>query len=548
MINVKAAPFTLRTLASRSREAYNQGCRRELWGRRRTALLLAISSALAVVLDFCMATTVAAQQLNTIPDLTPPEQAMAEGILQLCPPLAGRQGQALEALTAEQQDLRKRCTEMVISGGNPSASTQARSALQQTAPEEAPVQGTTSLQAGNVQLSNVTSRLAALRGGTTGFSLQGLSFNIDGKALPGSMLGSLLRPDQPEELVHPEELRISPRLAGFGHRNPLVGTRLASVVGQGERGVPTSAEKPSPFGRLGAFVNGTLSIGDKDPTSREAGFDFDTLGITAGVDYRFTGNFVLGAAFGFASTDSDIDPSRGGGDLDTKVYNGAIYGTYYLQNFYLDGIASFGWNSFDLARNIVYSIPGLGDNLAPTGQPTIVNQTAKGDTDGWHYSFGLSAGYDFHFGGLTVGPRGGLNYFKLDIDRFRESIDSTAAGFGLALEYEGQIVESLTTGLGGQASYAVSTRLGVLVPQVLVEWVHEFLDDRRPITARYVNDPLLVPIRFTTDVPDRDYVNVGVGLSAVFPRGTSAFFYYQTALGLEDATKHDFVLGVRLAF
>jgi uncharacterized protein with beta-barrel porin domain len=362
------------------------------------------------------------------------------------------------------------------------------------------------------------------------------------------MLGSLWLPDQRMETVHPEELRIPPRLAGFRQQNPLAGTRFASVVGQGERSVSTSAEKPSPFGRLGVFVNGTLAIGDKDSTSREAGFDFDTLGVTAGVDYRFTNNFVLGAAFGFASTDSDIDPSGGGGDLDTKVYNGALYGTYYLQDFYVDGIASFGWSSFDLSRNIFYSIPGLGDNLAPAGRPTIVNQTAKGDTDGGHFSVGLGAGYDFRFGGLTVGPRGRLNYFKLDIDHFRESIDGTADGFGLALEYEGQIVESLMTALGGQASYAVSTRLGVLVPQVLVEWVHEFLDDRRPITARYVNDPLQVPIRFTTDVPDRDYVNVGFGLSAVFPRGASTFFYYQTALGLEDATKHEFVLGLRLTF
>jgi outer membrane lipase/esterase len=101
---------------------------------------------------------------------------------------------------------------------------------------------------------------------------------------------------------------------------------LAQREGQGTR----SGDDQSPFGKLGVFANGTFTLGDKDRTSREAGFDFHTLGMTAGVDYRFKDNFILGAAFSFASTDADLDGS--GGSMDAKQYSGSIYGTYYLSS------------------------------------------------------------------------------------------------------------------------------------------------------------------------------------------------------------------------
>jgi hypothetical protein len=47
----------------------------------------------------------------------------------------------------------------------------------------------------------------------------------------------------------------------------------------------------------------------------------------------------------------------------------------------------------------------------------------------------------------------------------------------------------LTTALGGQVIYAYSTQVAVFVPQLLFEWVHEFLNGGRLIAGNYVNDP-----------------------------------------------------------
>jgi outer membrane autotransporter protein len=265
-----------------------------------------------------------------------------------------------------------------------------------------------------------------------------------------------------------------------------------------------------------------------------------------GFDYRLTDSFILGLAFSYQTTDADLDASSG--SVDTKSYNLSVYTTYYISAFYMDGIVTYGWNDYDIDRNIRYSVPESDENNQPTGGTTTVNQTAKGDTDGRQFSFGFGAGYDFNVSGVTFGPFARLNYIRLDIDGYQEEIDDEDAGFGWALDVDSQDVESLISVLGGQVSYAISMGFGVLLPQVRFEWQHELADDSRTITARFVHDPGFperTPINYRTDDPDRDFFNVGGGLSATFRGGISAFVYYETVLDLDDVTAHNVVLGVR---
>jgi outer membrane lipase/esterase len=475
---------------------------------------------------------------------------MLTGIDKLCPPLANARN-AGKDFTPEQDDLIDRCGEIRRNAVNqekfPENVPATQDALLKLAPEEVAAQGTTAVETANVQLSNLGTRLAALRGGASGISLQGLAFNVNGQVLPGDVLARLLPGQERWDAGGSEGFGVVRHWRSATSDRPFATTRLSGLSSSNDSRIAAVPGGSSPIERLGVFVNGTITLGDKDTTSREAGFDFTTLGATAGVDYRFTDRFVAGLAFGFASTDADVSPSGGGGDLDTKDYSLSLYSTYYFDNFYIDGIVSGGWNSYDTSRRINYALP----TVTPAGVPsttTAVNQVATGDTDGSHLSFGLGTGYDFRRAAWTYGPYLRLTYLKTDIDGFQERIDGTSPGFGLALAYEDQDIESLQTALGLHISYAISTAFTVLVPQLLFEWVHEFLDDSRTVTARYVNDPNGVAIPFATDDPDRNFFNLGVALSSVFRRGTSAFVYYQNTLGLRDVTKHDIVLGVRLAF
>jgi Autotransporter beta-domain len=85
----------------------------------------------------------------------------------------------------------------------------------------------------------------------------------------------------------------------------------------------------------------------------------------------------------------------------------------------------------------------------------------------------------------------------------------------------------------------------VLLPQVRIEWEHEFKNNSRLLAARFINDPGNQPILFATDGPDRNYANIGVALSATFRGGISAFIDYETVLGLANVSWHGITLGIR---
>jgi len=444
--------------------------------------------------------------LSGISGLIPPQKSTGVTVETLCPKLS-------PTSTGGVGDLQIRCTEMI--GNSLAGDTSAASApLLPLAPEEIAAQGTNAVKTSN---RNISTRLAALRSVGTNLGFRRFALQPETPAVPYTLVASL---------------------------DPIAAANNVAV-----------ASTPSLFSRLSFFANGTFTGGDKDATSREAGFDFKTFGATVGTDYRFTDNFVLGVAFNYLSTNIDFDTlsfenTPAGGGIDTRSFGFSIYGTYYATNqFYVDGIFSFGRNHYDIDRRIIYAIPATNSAgaLIP-GVTTAVNQTAQGDTHSTQYSFSVGAGYDFNVQGFTVTPFARLEYSRLNINGYQEAIDNTANGSGLALEFDDQHVDSLLSVLGGQASYAISTGIGVLLPQVRVEWRHEFKNDARTITSSFVNDPLNTPLALRTDGPDRNFFTLGTSLSATFRGGVAGFVSYEAVVGLAQVTSHSVVGGIRFEF
>lgn len=464
------------------------------------------SSKFAVALiatQFCLPQSVHGQspienQLQNI-SVNPAQRAIGEVIEDICPP--PRQ--------IVSDDLQDRCDEVAgaVLGPTPDVDA-AREGLQAMAPEEDSAVSATQIDTSVTQFSNVGARLAALRRGLVVSGAQQVRLNVDGINLSGDTWGGL------EEFA-----------ANKG----------------GAAGDATN------FGPWGVFISGNFVTGDKDATDRESGFDFDVYGVTAGVDYRFTDALVLGLAFGYENTDADLD--AGGGEVDTDTYSLSVYGTYYpTEALYIDGIVGAGRTDIDQKRAIRYSIPN------EEGGITSVDQTASSDPDGTQVFFTLSTGYDFTRDGWTFGPNFRLEFRHVDVDDFRERLsDPTAPGNGLGMQVDDQDFASFTSTLGAQASYALSTPWGVVVPQARGEWVHEFENDPEIITAQFLGGPTAPTtgdntFRLRTDEPDEDYFNVGAGFSAVFARGVSGYFYYQTVLGFSGLDSNGFGGGLRLEF
>jgi len=447
-----------------------------------------------------------AQTLGQRPGQTALQSFTGTAVQGVCPRL-GR----LTSRSALQQDLFETCRALVQTGNDLNgvggttfslglSNEELNAALQQVAVEEVLVLRTSATKTFKGQLKNLRGRLAALRAGASGFSVSGLNFN------------------------------------GF---NTLAGLRSETIGSSGfsPRGGGASGDSDGGgFSRLSAFINGSFGFGDKNETSREDGFNFDTVGVTLGVDYRLLNELILGTAFTYSHFDAEFITSsvNAGGDSQTDGYVFSLYSTYYLKNFYLEGIGSVGWNDHDSQRKIF--IP------SNTAIPPI-NRTAKGDTDSTQYSFTVGTGYTAQVGNVDFGPYARLTYFKVDIDGFKET-----GAQGLNLEVEDQKVTSLISALGMLASKKFSWIHGVWSPQIRGEWDHEYKNDTKTTTTKYVNDPFNTALFIRNESPDRDFFRVGATLANVSAGGTQVFFDFETILGLRDITNHLFTIGARQEF
>jgi outer membrane autotransporter protein len=422
------------------------------------------------------------------PGLTDNQQNIGSAMDDLCPALAEKQ--ATSSLSAAEQDLLMTCEDLVTEPGTAAA-------LSRLAPEEVAAQGSASIEAASTQHTNINTRLVALRRGDTGINLGGLTVNYAGIAFNQRLFEGLLPKDK------------KARGSGAGDIDELQG-------------------------RWGAFINGNVNFGEQDESLRESGFDFDTTGITLGLDYRFDHQFVAGGALGFSRYDSDYNDAAG--NLEMDAWSLSAYATYYKDdNIYVDGLIQIRSNRYETKRRI--NTAGAAD------------QFGLGDTDGTDYAFNLSAGYDFRRDAWTLTPYTRLSYTRAQIDAYTEAASNpTTTGFGSVLRIEDQDLKSLVLVLGGNFSYTVSTPNAVLIPQLRFEWEHEFEDDSRLINARFVNDPIGSAFAIETDKADSDYLNLGIGLSAVFSQGRSGYIFYETRLGQDDVTLHTINAGVRIEF
>ena len=428
-----------------------------------------------------------AQSLANIPGQTSLQTRVGAAVAATCGGLAAAGVNPLGA--ADDEDLFGRCRELVQNGnevvGAGAAAfslglnaDQLNDALLQVSHDEAPAQGTDSTETASAQVQNVSARIAALQAGATGFSTAGLNL----------------------------------------YRN---GERQQALAPSG-----TASGQDGDFNGLGGFINGTVGFGDVDGSAEEAGFDFNTYGLTAGVDYFLNDNAIIGVAIGYGFNDSDFN---NGSNLDKDTFTVSIYTSVFHDNgLYLDGIATFGWNNYDFDRRIVYA---------------NVNRTATSDTNAFEYSFTGTGGYDMAAESWSFGPYVRVSYLRTDIDGFAES-----GAQGLNLTFASQNVDSLTTVVGFQVQNAVSTEFGVLTPYVRAEYEHEFADDSRRINVRYTADPNANVFFVQTDSPDRNFFNLGGGVAAVFAGGFTAFLDFDALVGRSDINSYTFTFGVRKEF
>jgi outer membrane lipase/esterase len=316
----------------------------------------------------------------------------------------------------------------------------------------------------------------------------------------------------------------SPKVSLNGQLVPL--GRVRAPVSNGadgsslEGGGGASADKPDSFERWGAFINGNFDIAKQSTVGTQTGFKARTDDVMVGADYRFPGNSVLGASVGYLKADTDLE--SGAGNQNARGYSFSFYGSYVpTENAYIDGILNFGHNRYD------------GQRQSATG-------SFSNNTSGDQWGLAVSVGYAFDRGPLTLTPYGRVEYVDAKVNGFTESGDASNA-----LTVGEQRIKATILTLGGQASYAMSTSWGVLLPYAWLEFQYLAQSDVDNVTTQTA---MLGPTTIQAANQDKSFGNFALGLTALFKQGVSAFFNYQQLFGKSNLTDQLYTLGLRLEF
>ncbi|MCP5184946.1 MAG: autotransporter domain-containing protein [Pseudomonadales bacterium] len=296
-----------------------------------------------------------------------------------------------------------------------------------------------------------------------------------------------------------------------------------------------SAGADEDFARWGFFSDGSMYKGDKRPGRHEPGFDFETVNLTLGADYRVSDHLFLGAALGYNEVNGDFDA---GGGMLVKATTVSLMGTWFRdEHLYLDVLATYGWSEADTSRYINYTLAGGG-----------LERQARGHANGSQFVVSVGSGYDFTHGAWIVGPHAGGNFTEIWIDDMNER-----GAKGVNLSIPDQVSRSLTANAGVHVSYTLTPSWGVLVPYARLDLVHEFKQGAQDENIRFAADRFRAdpfdptrPADIRTDGADPNYVAWSVGVHAQFVRGVAAFVNYRGHEGIRQLDLAEWSFGVRL--
>lgn len=377
-------------------------------------------------------------------------------------------------------------------------------ALRWTAAEELAAQGTSATRFASSQLNSLASRISALRFGARGFRV--VDSDVSSKEIYASS---------------------AMKLTGGG----------------------ASADEFEIAKRWGGFIDGAMGYGRHDDTTNlatpgtEDAFDYDGVDVTAGFDYRFGGQTVVGIMLGYADRSMEFDSNASVVDasIDASGYSVMLYMLWEHDDLYVS--ASLGMQSLqhDLRRRIAY--PSFNPSFAP------IDETAFSHTDSRSTLSSINLGYTWRRGGFSLEPYLRAEYQSIAIDGFTES---NAPGFDFT--YGEQMIDALDSSAGLKVQQVFRPAFGIVIPFVRGEFHYDFDDDRRTIDAVYSGVVQATGLgsdanfAIATNATDDQYYLGAAGLSVVFKHGVQAFLQYQQTFALDHIDDRAVAGGVRFEF
>ena len=287
---------------------------------------------------------------------------------------------------------------------------------------------------------------------------------------------------------------------------------------ESDRTTSAIADDHNPLGNFAVWSGGFVNFAEAD----NGGIDLDStlVGVSGGVDYRFTPKFVGGIGFGFGRDKTAV----GGNGTESRgqAWSMAAYGSYKpTPGIFVDGLLGYSYLNFDSRRYV-----------------TATGDFALGSRNGHQLFSSLSVGYEHRGDRWLVSPYGRLEASQSRLAAFTES------GGGMwDLTYGHQSVYAVSGILGLRVEYAIPMGWGMLKPRARLEYTHDFEGSSR-INVGYADIGRL-PYVVETELFSKNHLTIGLGVDAQIGDRWTLGFDYRTASGLDKRQQdHSFALKI----
>ena len=287
------------------------------------------------------------------------------------------------------------------------------------------------------------------------------------------------------------------------------GLRLAQADGSiAQTGVATG-DGPTEWGVWGQAYGGHASQNERDEVD---GYSANYGGLLLGADKAIGDNWRAGGVFSYSNTALNNTGDTAGDSSRINGYGLLGYASYSGSPWYVNLSGGVVQQQYDSTREVNFQ--GFSG-------------TANGHVSGQQYVARSEAGYPLALGGFTVTPLASLTYSYVTQGSYTES-----GGNGAALSVGSSHTSSVKSSLGTKLEKAFSTSYGQIVPDLQVQWIHEFDHTAQTTGASFAADPT-GQTAFTTvgATPVSNLADVSLGATLLRANNLSLSVRYELQAG-----------------
>jgi outer membrane lipase/esterase len=278
------------------------------------------------------------------------------------------------------------------------------------------------------------------------------------------------------------------RLDAYRYQNTAAGPYASAASNAYAMATKAPPLQPAdPLGPWSIFAMGTYARANQTDRLGAAGFDNDVGAGTVGFDYRWSRNLLLGGAFSYSDSSSNIN-LIGNTHTQVKAYQFAGFASANYANWFSDLVISYGINDYNISRSGVVDVL----SASPHGNNFVA---------AW------KAGYLFDTAAVRLGPIGGLTYSRVWIDAYNETGDPL-----LTQAVSKQDLDGLTGSAGVQFRLP-ATMTSRFNPFLNLTVEHDFFGNARVITTAQTYALGLPIATQVTDGHSQTYGKLGGGTS-----------------------------------